>query len=320
MASKCLFRTRVATLGPRWASQSRLLLQLRRSPFSTLPTITGCPSPTCACATTPDLEIDHIKSLHNTVPRHSTHVVVHTNRDDWASRIEDDKETPNIAKELKALLGPKGEFYEVSGLCHITACLRHLLKSTLSKATAGSVMVTNCSSGPAGSVTVFPEGRLFLNLRDFKGVYHDFVRMLLLPEDQRADPPGKLPFRDHVRRDQPSIFICGHGGRDTRCGVMGPLLRDEFETHIKEASFEPKGHRPKVALISHIGGHVFAGNVIIYFPPTQTGHALAGKGIWYGRVEPRHVEGILKETVSKGNVIEELFRGGLDVDGSLLRL
>lgn len=118
MASICLLRTRVAPLGRRWASQSRLLLQLRRSPISTLPTITGCPAPTCACATTPDLEIDHIKPLHNTVPRHSTHVVVHTNRDDWASRIEDEK-LPNIAKELKALLGPKGEFYEVSRLCHI---------------------------------------------------------------------------------------------------------------------------------------------------------------------------------------------------------
>ena len=39
---------------------------------------------------------------------------MHTGRDDWASRIEDDAEAPNLAKELKALLGPKGEFYEVS--------------------------------------------------------------------------------------------------------------------------------------------------------------------------------------------------------------
>ena len=47
------------------------------------------------------------------------HIVVHTGRDDWASRIEEDEEKPNIAKELKALLGPKGKFYEVCASCSI---------------------------------------------------------------------------------------------------------------------------------------------------------------------------------------------------------
>ena len=70
----------------------------------------------------------------------------------------------------------------------------------------------------------------------------------------------------------------------------------------------------KVALISHIGGHVWAGNVIIYIPhhyhlADGTLSPLAGKGVWYGRVEPRHVEGIMEETVRKGRVIEELLRG-----------
>ena len=181
-------------------------------------------------------------------------------------------------------------------------------------------MVTNCSSGPDGSVTVFPEGKLYLSLREYKGVYHDFVRLVLLPKAQRSDPPGKLPFRDHLRRDHPSIFICGHGGRDLRCGVMGPLLRDEFGSQIKRMTDQRDRYRPKVALISHVGGHAFAGNVIIYFPPGWKNHALAGKGVWYGRVEPKHVECILKETVGKGMIIEDLYRGGLDADGRPLRL
>lgn len=79
-------------------------------------------------------------------------------------------------------------------------------------------------------------------------------------------------------------------------------------------------------MISHIGGHAFAGNVIIYIPPTfplATGNIaekegethtspLAGMGIWYGRVEPRHVQQILEETLEKGNIIGELWRGCLD--------
>jgi (2Fe-2S) ferredoxin len=143
------------------------------------------------------------------------------------------------------------------------------------------------------------------------------------------------------------VLICGHGGRDQRCGVYGPLLKNEFEKklpekgvevlkgavevegegEVKEAEGDKSGreYAARVGLISHIGGHKFAGNVIVYLPPglrTRDGeeHPLAGHGIWYGRVEPRHVEGVIEETVLKGRVIEELFRGGIKQDGEILRL
>ena len=74
-------------------------------------------------------------------------------------------------------------------------------------------------------------------------------------------------------------------------------------------------------MISHVGGHAFAGNVIVYIPPgypvelnksmggKDITSPLAGMGIWYGRVEPKHVQGILDVTVRKGNIIGELWRG-----------
>ena len=70
----------------------------------------------------------------------------------------------------------------------------------------------------------------------------------------------------------------------------------------------------RVGLTSHVGGHAFAGNAIIYIPkdfklPDGKKSPLAGKGIWYGRVEPRHVWGIVEETFKRGKVIEELLRG-----------
>jgi (2Fe-2S) ferredoxin len=91
-----------------------------------------------------------------------------------------------------------------------------------------------------------------------------------------------------------------------------------------EAPAKEWKYAARVGLISHIGGHKFAGNVIVYLPPrlkTDDGeaHPLAGHGIWYGRVEPRHVEGIISETILKGRVIEELFRGGITQDGEILR-
>lgn len=166
---------------------------------------------------------------------------------------------------------------------------------------------------------------------------------------------GARPVEDVV------VLVCGHGGRDVRCGRVGPVLRAEFETALarrgvralqgpvevdtdggagsgkklpgpgaEDAGEEQEargtndggGLQPtststaRVGLISHIGGHKFAGNVIIYVPPGATTaggepHPLAGCGTWYGRVEPRHVEGIVEATVLQGRVIRELFRGAI---------
>ncbi len=110
-ARKCLERGQ-AYPAKNFLRQSRPRSNLRFS--STVPFVDICPSPTCPCAETPELEIDRKKPLVNTISPHAKHVVVHTGRVDWAKRIEDDVETPNIARELKALLGPKGPFYDVS--------------------------------------------------------------------------------------------------------------------------------------------------------------------------------------------------------------
>lgn len=129
---------------------------------------------------------------------------------------------------------------------------------------------------------------------------------------------------------------------------MGPLLRTEFEEKLGavegmevrtgpvqihqsvdegrriEGSVGESKTGARVGLISHIGGHKFAGNVIIYLPPglQKEGkpHPLAGHGIWYGRVEPKHVEGLVNETVIKGNVVEDMFRGGIDSQRRILRI
>jgi len=194
------------------------------------------------------------------------------------------------------------------------------------------------------------------------------VRGYLLPQKLHPAHDGESPIHRDRLTQKPAyrsllhgvrdvedvmVLICGHGGRDMRCGVMGPALREEFRARLPEAGVEvlegpvevrlgegeegerliegavAEGRRKattaRVGLISHIGGHKFAGNVIVYLPPGMKGedggaHPLAGHGIWYGRVEPRHVQGLVRETVLRGNVIAELFRGGIRKDGQILRL
>lgn len=130
------------------------------------------------------------------------------------------------------------------------------------------------------------------------------------------------------------VLICGHNARDSRCGILGPVLQGEFEEKLNQTPYALKKDwgttmteqttdqkiGSTIAQISHIGGHKFAGNIIIYIPPTLKDNPLAGKGIWYGRVEPKHVEGIVTKTIQEGVIIEELFRGGISRDGKVLRL
>ena len=168
---------------------------------------------------------------------------------------------------------------------------------------------------------------------------------MLKPTDDEFDKTGfpvpevNAPRLNYTRNLSPTILICGHGSRDTRCGILGPILRAEFNSCIRgddalpydwsEHDFWPSApsgsafqrlepispvHKTRVALTSHVGGHAFAGNVIIYLPKMfklSNGETspLGGMGIWYGRVEPRHVQGIVEETIKKGVVIEDLLRG-----------
>lgn len=70
------------------------------------------------------------------------------------------------------------------------------------------------------------------------------------------------------------IFVCAHGSRDKRCGVCGPALIQKLK---EEIDFRGLGDQIFVSPCSHVGGHKYAGNLIIYSPN------LEGKimGHWY---------------------------------------
>ena len=70
------------------------------------------------------------------------------------------------------------------------------------------------------------------------------------------------------------VFVCAHGSRDKRCGVCGPALIDKLNEEI-----ESRGLKDQIFVspCSHVGGHKYAGNLIIYSPDSE------GKtmGHWY---------------------------------------
>ena len=142
-------------------------------------------------------------------------------------------------------------------------------------------------------------------------------------EEQRRQLGRSTTKLTAIPVDELVVLICGHGGRDYRCGALALPLKHEFEHQLQRASItvlqQPKTEETRataaarVGLVSHIGGHKWAGNVILYIPVggRYRGHPLQGSVIWYGRVEPRHVQGIVQETVINGKMIQDLWRGGM---------
>ncbi|EFX03927.1 sucrose cleavage family protein [Grosmannia clavigera kw1407] len=363
----------------------------RPPPPPPFPVVDSCPEATCTCEAMPELPaelpIDHESRLNGLISAYNEQVIVCTGKDDWPSRIEDDNSGDNLAADLKELFGRGGKY---SDPFH-------------------NVSVLNASFAPSvplgrpelqtSSAYLLPSFRYvpFLPRVSFDSV-DALAKGYLLPEHLHSAHAGLLSpvHRDRLTRqpayrrllwgvrdrvDDVLVLVCGHGGRDARCGLVGPVLRSEFERQLARVDITPlhgpvaipeeemaaatanawstspsseqkkaldaplddssstssrsasiiasttaKSRTARVGLISHIGGHKFAGNVIIYLPPSLraldgfTPHPLAGYGVWYGRVEPKHVEGLVLETILRGNVVTDHFRGAINSNRDIIRL
>lgn len=62
------------------------------------------------------------------------------------------------------------------------------------------------------------------------------------------------------------VFVCAHGSRDKRCGVCGPVLIEKLKEGIESRGLNGKVF---VSACSHVGGHKYAGNLIIYSPNSE---------------------------------------------------
>jgi hypothetical protein len=114
-----------------------------------------------------------------------------------------------------------------------------------------------------------------------------------------------FPLESTPIAESATIFVCNHKKRDKRCGVAGPILIEEFKKQFTNQNMNVPVHG-----ISHIGGHKFAGNIIIYRKDCRG--ILVGD--WYGRVRTCHVQGFIKNVIEDGKVIQELWRGQMNAD------
>ncbi|KAI1880685.1 hypothetical protein JX265_000925 [Neoarthrinium moseri] len=176
-----------------------------------------------------------------------------------------------------------------------------------------------------------------------------------------------LPDRAHLlTRPCPHaalVLLCSQKTRDARCGQSAPLLRKELERHLRPLGLfrDLDDERPggvAVYFISHVGGHKYSANVMVYRRPDAFGvdgvarAALppgeelrpvrrgekgeekddegkeeveeedvgAAQCIWLARVKPEDCENLVKYTVLQGKVVkpDTQLRGGFDRSKGLM--
>ncbi|KAE8718209.1 hypothetical protein F3Y22_tig00110017pilonHSYRG00159 [Hibiscus syriacus] len=206
-------------------------------------------------------------NLAGTVNPYDRHLFLrHKSYTDWASRVEEDG-LPNL--------------------------LSSALKSRKNDIPVKTLLTVIDGSESDGDVLIFPEMIKYKGLTDSD--VDGFVEDVLV--NGKAWTSGaQETFSGSY------IFVCAHGNRDKRCGVCGPALIQKLNEEI-----ELRGLKDQVfvSACSHIGGHKYAGNLIIFSPDSE------GKitGNWYGYVTPDDVPELLEQQIAKGEIIERLWRG-----------
>nr|POF22851.1 altered inheritance of mitochondria protein 32 [Quercus suber] len=130
-------------------------------------------------------------------------------------------------------------------------------------------------------------------------------------EDSEFDQVPRLLFAAVMARKadmnkETRLTICeGHDGTETSNGdvlIFPDMIRYRFKEEIELHGVQST---VSVSPCSHLGGHKYAGNVIIF------GSKINGEvtGHWYGYVTPEDVPVLLEQHILKGEIVDWLWRG-----------
>ncbi|KAL8948779.1 MAG: hypothetical protein Q9222_005058 [Ikaeria aurantiellina] len=247
-------------------------------------------------------KIDEDEKLYGYVNGWATHMLVATGKTDWVRDVSDEK----------------GSVMEAVRDCGVEPSNGHI------------------NSAPT-STTPLPSANPSSESPQVQEVVSDSIPASQPNVPGQPPAPGiSSPFTPRPCPHKYLILLCSQKTRDARCGQSAPLLRREFERHLRPLGLYRDLHdeRPGgvgIYFISHVGGHKFSANLMIYRRASTTvngdtsnhegmGMGEGGQCIWLARVRPEHCEGIVKYTVLQGKVVkpERQLRGGFDRERKLV--
>ena len=204
------------------------------------------------------------ESLVGTVKQHDCHAfLVHGDAVEWPGKefepspgSVDEPSSPAVVMH-DALLDASGTYK--GGVHRFEAGTNAVgsVKLNLAEApgAAGGV-----AGDAVGDVLLFPQMRRHRlgpeRVRD-KNEIAAFVRSVVVDGDDADAESTSVASHAH-------IFVCTHASRDARCGVCGPALVDAFRASV--AADPALRGRVEVRGCSHVGGHKYAGNVLVFAP------------------------------------------------------
>ncbi|CCH59048.1 hypothetical protein TBLA_0B02060 [Henningerozyma blattae CBS 6284] len=246
----------------------------------------------------------------------------------WGSKIEDNTNWPystiNILKNhLKDKNINSGILINAISVHERNS--NHIISNLIREKNNSPITNVAGSNDQTCQFLVIPEMKIYnINKQDLSK-FGDFIT-----QEFEAKMPIKLSFDDYLKGnaelilkenksspinsynhfkftgtsiDSNWIFICGHKERDMRCGIIGKDIARKIEKDNLLANYN-------VAIISHVGGHKFAGNVILYTNEDQnsTEGSKAVDTLWLGKVTPENIT-CISNHFTKREIPSEYLRG-----------
>ncbi|KKK21559.1 hypothetical protein ARAM_006473 [Aspergillus rambellii] len=296
---------------------------------------------TCSTRYPARFDVDQEDTLYGNVDGWATHLLVATGKADWVRDVADEEGSVMEAVARGGVVAGNGRYL---GLENETLCVEYARSDEYHQHEKGQRQhqPTTVMLLPGFTLIDHVTPALVPDLiRDFVDQAPTTTTPLLRLSlsDTAAAAASRTPLRSRPCPHAAVILLCSQGTRDARCGQSAPLLRREFERHLRPLGLhrDLDDDRPGgvgIYFISHVGGHKYAANVIVYRRRDfgwHRGQRAAGgtdeaddegaaQGIWLARVRPEDCENIVRYTVLQGKVVKpgQQLRGGFDRETGLI--
>ncbi|KAI1337041.1 Sucrase/ferredoxin-like-domain-containing protein [Xylariaceae sp. FL0016] len=222
----------------------------------------------CHAAYPRGFKIDEDDALYGQIKGFSTHVLVATGKTDWVRDVEDEKGSVMAAFGKAEKPGNGRLMLSASNMPTPSHTTDYSEPTTLLLLPAFTLLE---------NVTPAAVPKLISHYIEPAPTTHDPLAPVSLP---RSLPLPDLPSAPEVlARPSPHralVLLCSQKTRDARCGQSAPILRKELERHLRPLGLhrDPDDERPGgvgVYFISHVGGHKYSANMMVYRRPDAFG-------------------------------------------------